>query len=101
MVRAALIVLLLAGCATRLPATVEVQVPVAVPCVQADEIPARPAFLADRDLYALGDYDLVLSLAKDRRQRQVYEALLEGVLSACVGAPPKARAPEQPAGRPP
>ena len=57
-----------------------------VPWVQADEIPAMPAFLADWDLYAMGGYDLVLSLTKDRRQRQLYEALLVGVLksSACA-----------------
>jgi len=100
MVRAALIVLLLTGCATRLPPAVEVKVPVPVPCVQADEVPARPTFLTDPQLHAMPDYNLVLALAADRRKRQIYEALLEATLTACV-ASPTAPEPEPRARRPP
>lgn len=79
--RAALPLLLLAGCASTPALPERVEVPVPVPCVA--QVPARPEFVTDAQLRAMGDYALILSLAKDRLQRRQYEAEVEAVIAAC------------------
>lgn len=79
--RAALPLLLLAGCATAPALPERVEVPVPVPCVA--EVPARPDLVTDAQLRAMTDYQIILALARDRLQRRQYEAELEAALSAC------------------
>ena len=75
-------ILALAGCASGPPPLpVEVRIPVATPCLT--ETPARPELLTDGALAALDDYRLVIELARDRRLRQGYIAVLEAVIAGC------------------
>jgi len=71
---------ILAGCASA-PATVEVKVPVYVPCAKA--VP-RPAF----ELPALpddaSDGEKVLAMARDTLMHFKYEAQLEAVVAGCL-----------------
>jgi len=71
----------LAGCATRPPATVEVQVPVAVPCVR--KVPERPQFEFDRLPADASDGDKVLALARDWVHARKYELELEAAIAGC------------------
>lgn len=75
-----IVVLAIAGCSS-LPVPREIRVPVPVPCI--DRTPERPSMLSDQELLALDDYALVVSLARDRRIRQGYEAELEATLEGC------------------
>ena len=82
--RAALI-LLLAGCAARpvvVTETVEVRVPVPVPCIA--EMPARPAVMTDAELLALDDYRAVVALRRDRMLLVQYAAEAEAVMRPCA-----------------
>lgn len=72
----------LAGCSTVPPVPEVVRVPVPVPCLE--RAPERPELLTDAQLAELGDYRLVLELARDRRIRQAYEAELEAAVAGCV-----------------
>ena len=81
MIRAALPLLLLAGCATAPALPERVEVPVPVPCVSA--MPVRPDLVTDANLRAMTDYQLVLALWRDRMQRRQYEAEVEAVIAAC------------------
>lgn len=72
---------LLAGCLHTPTVPDVVRVPVRVPCITS--VPVRPALAADAELAALDDYALVISLARDRRLRQGYEAELEAALEGC------------------
>lgn len=74
----------LAGCAS-VPTTVEVKVPVPVPCLS--QTPAKPALPADaltgsEDLFTLGQ-----TLWADRLARKAYELELEAALSGCLKLP--------------
>jgi len=62
--------------------TVEVKVPVTVPCLPA-ELPKRPAIADKAALLAMGDYDLVLELAAERDELLAYSGQLEAVVKAC------------------
>lgn len=80
----------LAGCGS-LPTTVEVKVPVPVPCLS--QAPVRPAFPADgltgsEDLFTLGQ-----TLWADRLTRRAYELELEAALSGCLKLPSIPRPP--------
>lgn len=75
-------VALLAGCATTEPHTVEVRVPVAVPCITA--APRTPSLVTDAELNAMSDYQAVLALWVDRIKRGLYESELEAAIIACV-----------------
>lgn len=81
MIRAALPLLLLAGCATAPALPERVEVPVPVPCVAA--APVRPEFVTDAALRAMTDYQLVVAMWRDRLQRRQYEAEVEAVIAAC------------------
>lgn len=72
--------LAVAGCATR-PATVEVKVPVHVPCVKA--VPARPAFAALALPLDASEGEKVLALARDTLLHFKYEGELEAVVAGC------------------
>ncbi|MGV7210514.1 hypothetical protein ACLB1G_21985 [Oxalobacteraceae bacterium A2-2] len=72
---------MLAGCATRPPAPVEVKVPVVVPCVTT--VPARPVYEFDRLPATASDGEKVLAPAKDWLRSRRYEAELEAALDGC------------------
>lgn len=76
-----LILLMLAGCATKPPTTQEVKVPVHVPCV--GEVPVRPAYEFDNLTPAASDGDKVLALARDWPRGRKYEGQLEVVVAGC------------------
>lgn len=72
---------LLAGCASGPLIPKEVRVPVPVSCIERP--PVRPSMLSDAELLALDDYALVIALARDRRVRQGWEAVLEATIAGC------------------
>ncbi|MEJ7804850.1 MAG: hypothetical protein WKG03_02875 [Telluria sp.] len=72
--------ILLAGCATK-PATVEVKVPVYVPCAK---VVPRPAFAAPLLPAAASEGEKVLALARDTLLHFEYEAQLEAVIAGCL-----------------
>jgi hypothetical protein len=76
-----LLAVLLAGCASAPPATVEVKVPVYVPCVTA--APARPKFEFATLTPAASDGDKVLALTRDWPRGRKYEGELEAVIEGC------------------
>lgn len=74
----------LAGCSGS-PALPEVvRVPIATPCLSADQLPAAPDILPDAALFALDDYRAVLELARARIILK--DAVLErdALLSGCL-----------------
>lgn len=73
---------ILAGCAGQPTLPTETKIPVAVPCLS--ESVKKPDFITDADLIKLGDYDFVVTIAKDRKEREGYELLLEAALSGCM-----------------
>ena len=76
-----LLILLLAGCATK-PATVEVKVPVYAPCVKS--APARPAFEFPALTKDASDGEKVLAMARDTLLHFKYEAQLEAIVAGCL-----------------
>ena len=74
---------ILAGCAGARPATVEVKVPVYVPCVNPEEVPARPAYEFGQVGLAATDGEKVLALARDWPRGRAYENSLEAVIEGC------------------
>jgi len=79
--KAILLALALAGCATQAPAPQIVDVPVSVPCV--DKVPARPEFEFAKLTPAATDGDKVLALARDWPLGRKYEGDLEAVIAGC------------------
>ncbi len=73
--------LLLASCASAPPATVEVKVPVIVPCVTV--MPARPVFAYRGLAPDASDGEVVLALARDTPLHLKYESELEAALAGC------------------
>lgn len=76
-----IILVALAGCAAAPPATVEVKVPVHVPCVTA--VPARPVFEVDQLTPEASNGAKVLALARDLPRWLKYEAQLLAVVEGC------------------
>lgn len=74
------VVALLAGCATK-PQTVEVKVPVYVPCAK---VVPRPAFAFPVLAADASEGEKVLALARDTLLHFKYEAQLEAVISGCL-----------------
>lgn len=72
---------LLTGCATRPPATVEVRVPVTVPCVKNE--PERPQLEFPRLPANASDGDKILALVRDWLRSRKYEEQLEAVIAGC------------------
>lgn len=63
------------------PTITEIKIPVAVSCIES--VPQKPAFKSDVELRALDDYQVTLSLLKDRAERMIYEGELEAVIEGC------------------
>jgi hypothetical protein len=83
---AAILLLILAGCATpQLPEVVKI--PVAVPCVREAELPRPPTVVSDADLARMDDYDLVLTLAADRDELLAAWIYAAALLKGCVVRP--------------
>lgn len=76
----AVLLLALSGCASTMPETVNVPIP--VPCI--DAMPQRPALATDAELIKLVDTDFIIALGIDRQQRIKYQAELEAILQGCV-----------------
>ena len=75
--------IVLSGCVTTgVQVPERVLVPTSVPCVT--ERPERPQTTPDPALFALDDYRLVLTLARERTLFRDYSALLEAALSGCL-----------------
>ena len=75
-----LILLVLTGCATK-PATVEVKVPVYVPCV--GKVPVRPAFESPTLPPDASSGEKVLAIARDMPRHFKYEEELVAVITGC------------------
>jgi hypothetical protein len=76
-----LLLLLLAGCATKAPTTTEVKIPVYTPCVKA--VPAKPEFEFDKLTPAASDGEKVLALARDWLRGRKYEGEQAAVIEGC------------------
>ena len=81
-VACAFALLLLAGCATAPPATIEVKVPVYVKCVTA--APVRPAFEVLALPPGASDGEKVLAIARDMPRHFKYEGHLEAAVAGCL-----------------
>ena len=75
------LVVLLTGCASAPPATVEVRVPVLVSCVTT--VPARPDYEFGKLTLAASEGEKVLALARDWPRARKYEGELEAVIAGC------------------
>lgn len=77
----------LAGCsgAPRVPAVVQVPVPVA--CLRPGSVPPLPAIASDAELARMDDFDLVRTLARERVELLAWFAEILPVLEACARAP--------------
>ncbi len=84
------LLMFLVGCATtEVPNTPkETKIPVGVPCLTQDQVPVKPGFVTDAQLIVKDDGQLVISLARDRLDRQEYEGRLEATLKGCISATP-------------
>jgi hypothetical protein len=77
-----LLVLLLSGCAVQPKLPEVVKVPVPVPCI--DQIPAAPELAQDDAVLAMGDYEAVLTMWRDRLSARVAYDELRAIAEACV-----------------
>lgn len=75
---------MLAGCGTT-PATAiqRVDVPVAVPCVKAADVPQRPDYAVEKLAPTATDGEKVLALAGDWPRGRKYEGELEAIIAGC------------------
>lgn len=77
------LLLLLAGCASNPTIqTVEVKVPVAIPCLPST-MPSKPNILANAELSKLADGPLVLEIAAERLDLLSYAAQTDAILQGC------------------
>ncbi len=85
-----LLIIFVAGCATtQLPdVPTETKIPVGTPCLTPDKVPVKPEFVTDAQLFAKDEGQFVISLAKDRLDRQEYEGRLEATLKGCISTAP-------------
>ena len=72
------------GCAS-VPATTEVKVPLAVACVRADQIPAKPATKADADILKMDRRKRTLTVWDERAQLRADDEHVRALLQACAG----------------
>lgn len=81
-----LLLLVLTACtaAPPLPEVRIVKMPVPVPCVKASELPTQPKIASNAELNALGDFDLVISLASERLDLLKLSGEQTALLKACV-----------------
>lgn len=79
---------ILAGCAATVPPkvttevrTVEIKVPVRVPCIKADEIPAKPARIIKAD----ADYKgLAAGAVAELREWEVFYVKADALMKGCL-----------------
>jgi len=81
--RAAALILLLAGCAAN-PVPQVVHVEVARPCLTPEDLPAPAVTTPDAELAKLPDFDLVIALATDRLEYRRYSNEAQAALIACT-----------------
>lgn len=75
---------LLGGCGTTpAPATQRVDVPVAVPCVKAADVPKRPDYEVEKLAPVASDGEKVLAFAADWPRGRKYEGELEALIAGC------------------
>jgi len=87
--RLILILPLLAACSSQPSVELrEVRVPIAVPCLEAREVPTRPEILGNPELQRLDDFQLVLAIASERLDLIAHTDILHAVLGACVSKHP-------------
>jgi hypothetical protein len=82
----AVIAALISGCATTpqsQPLPVEVQVPVAVSCVQPEQNPVKPDYESLRDNDNTPDGTVILHITRDFAKSLPYQAQLEAIIEAC------------------
>lgn len=75
----------LTACQSIPEAPTVVKVPYAVPCIAAEDMPARPKLATDAELLTMPDAAFVLALAADRLERSRYMALTDALLTGCIG----------------
>lgn len=80
--RALLIVLLAAGCASQPKLPEVVKIPVPVPCI--DAIPAAPELSQDDAVLAMDDYRAVLTMWQDRLSARVAYEELRAIAQGCI-----------------
>ena len=79
--RAIIICLLLAGCASG-PITRDISIPVQVSCVEA--APIRPIYETETiDIDAASEFDLMMATLRDWLRSREYESRLEVQVKAC------------------
>lgn len=80
-----LMTVLLTGCATQQPPPlpVEVKVPVAVSCIKAEDIPAKPAYESLLDNDDTPDGTVILHITRYFAKSLPYQNQLEAVIEAC------------------
>ena len=82
--RALPVLLLLAGCNGSLPPAPTVTlVPVPVPCLTREQVPAKD-FLPDAELAKLDDFQLVISLRTEQLKQRGWIDTTSALLEACV-----------------
>lgn len=72
---------LFSGCATQPTAPSVVLTPISTPCVEA--VPEKPLLKSDKELKALSDYALVITVIAERYRLILWGDELEAVLSGC------------------
>lgn len=77
-----MLVLLLVGCASKLPAPIRVDVPVMVPCV--GEVPPRPAYEFDKLGPDMTDGEIIMALVRDWPRGRKYEEELVSIVAGCT-----------------
>jgi len=77
---------LVAGCAADrpVPVTQTVNVPVPVPCVSRESVPARPNYEFDKLQLSASDGEKILALGRDWPRGRAYEGELEAIIAACA-----------------
>lgn len=82
-----ILTLTLAGCASTVKIPEEVKVPVPVPCVDAQDVPAPPPLHTEADLLAMDPYRRTVALWVDYVQLLVYKQKLEVITNRCSKIP--------------
>ena len=80
--KAAVVALLLAGCATVPTVPAVVKVPVAVRCLPAD-VPAKPETRPEAELLAMDDYAATLTAWTERLLLKAYSEKAEAIIAGC------------------
>jgi hypothetical protein len=80
----AVIAALISGCTTTpQPLPVEVKIPVAVPCVNPEQIPVKPEYESLKDSGNTPDGTVILHITRDFAKSLPYQQKLEAVIGSC------------------